>query len=533
MLSPARAAFVVCLLLALLHTWPIARSPAHESLDVNADVDILAWTLSWIARAIVTQPLTWIDGNIFAPEPHVLLYTDPILVPALMGAPVRWLGGSPILTFNLVLVAGLTLTAWAGWLVAWRWTGSFAAALVAGTLLAFNGHLLTRLAHIPAAHIWGVPLTIWLTDRILERPARNDVFLLPVVVLATAVTSAYTLALVGVCVGASLAIGVAYRRWRSVALIVVGSLAGLVLASPVLWPYMRFAATGVGRPIEQVADFSATLSGYLTSVSHVHAGWTSVFFRDDLNVFFAGVTAIVLAVLGAISTRGEGTGRRRMLLLLLVAGGGVLLSLGPATAVYRWLYDWVPPLRGLRAAARFGYLYLAAVGLAAAYGFRAIEQRFGPAGRTVWAVAALALITLEAWSGPALTRPFARIPGIYAGVAASAEPVVLVEVPFYPTGAIHDNGEYVLNSTAHWRPLMNGYSGFIPDSYRRRAMSFWYFPDGGAIDEMKREGATHVMVHLERFAPSEVAAIERALPRRTDLVLLSSDALGHRLYRFR
>ena len=379
-----------------------------------------------------------------------------------------------------MLIAGLTLTAWAGWLVAWRWTGSFAAALVAGALLAFNAHLLTRLAHIPAADV-GLPLTIWLADRLLERPTRIDFFLFLAVVLATAITSAYTLALVGVCVAASLAIGVAYRRWTSVALIVLGSLGGLILAAPVLWPYMRFAATGVGRPIEQVADFSATVSGYLTSLSHVHAQWTARFFRDDVNVFFAGVTAIALAFLGVVAVRHDRTARRRISLLLLLAGGGVLLSLGPSTAVYRSLYDWVPPLRGLRAAARFGYLYLAAVGLAAAYGLRAVEQRIGPARRTALAVTALALVTFEAWSGPAPTRSFTRIPGIYAGLAAADGPVLLVEVPFYPADAMFENGEYVLNATGHWKPVMNGMSGVTPMSYRRRAESFWFFPRDWAI----------------------------------------------------
>ena len=43
--------------------------------------------------------------------------------------------------------------------------------------------------------------------------------------------------------------------------------------------------------------------------------------------------------------------------------------------------------------------------------------------------------------------------------------MVLAEVPFYPRQAIFENAEYVLNSTAHWRPLMNGYSGYTPATY--------------------------------------------------------------------
>ena len=73
--------------------------------------------------------------------------------------------------------------------------------------------------------------------------------------------------------------------------------------------------------------------------------------------------------------------------------------------------------------------------------------------------------------------------------------VVLAEVPFYPRQAAFENAEYVLNSTAHWRPLMNGYSGYTPASYAEYANTFWYFPRAHAIEAMRRAGVTHVMVH--------------------------------------
>ena len=75
------------------------------------------------------------------------------------------------------------------------------------------------------------------------------------------------------------------------------------------------------------------------------------------------------------------------------------------------------------------------------------------------------------------------------------------------------NGEYVLNATAHWRPLVNGYSGDIPDSYRNAADRLWYFPEARAMDALRDVGATHVMVHLEKFTPQERDDIDIALPR--------------------
>jgi hypothetical protein len=93
-----------------------------------------------------------------------------------------------------------------------------------------------------------------------------------------------------------------------------------------------------------------------------------------------------------------------------------------------------------------------------------------------------------------------------------------------------ENGEYVLNATGHWKPVMNGMSGLTPMSYRRRAESFWFFPREWAIDAIKKEGATHVMVHLERFG-AEAPDVLTALAGRQDLQLLGADPKGHRLYR--
>jgi hypothetical protein len=106
-------------------------------------------------------------------------------------------------------------------------------------------------------------------------------------------------------------------------------------------------------------------------------------------------------------------------------------------------------------------------------------------------------------------------------------------MPFYPRQAVFENAEYVLNSTAHWRPLMNGYSGYVPAPYVEYAAAFWYFPRDSAIEAMRRAGVTHVMVHPRRFGREAPAVIE-ALDRRSDFELMGvSSAGGLRLYRLR
>ena len=88
------------------------------------------------------------------------------------------------------------------------------------------------------------------------------------------------------------------------------------------------------------------------------------------------------------------------------------------------------------------------------------------------------LNTLYLWNG----HPFASLVRL-------ADYPDAVEVP----DEVFRNGEYVLNSTAHWRPLMNGYSGVIPDSYRERADTLWLFPAEFAMQTIQRDAVTHVV----------------------------------------
>ena len=537
------AALAVLVALTVFHTWPLPSAPGRLSLNYNADAELTAWTVSWIAHALPTQPGRLWAGNIFQPDDRALAYSEPLFVQGIAGAPVRWLGGSAVLTFNLLLIAGLAATAVAGWWVVVRWTGSFAAGLVGGALVAFNVHLLTRLPHLQAAHAWGLVAVVCLADQLgggaaagdAPRRARRSLVERPTVLLAitlasVAMTSVYWLFFAAVEVVLIALAGM--RSLRAAGRLALAGVLGGVLALPVLLPYIRLGAEGVRRPLEQAAQFSATLTGYLVSTSRIHAFWGRHFFTSDVNVFFPGFCAIVLASVGfwdAVTS--GGAARRRALTLAALAVVGVVLSLGPATPIYAVLYRLVVPLQGLRAAARFGFLFLIAIALLAGFGVAAVERRLSSrAAAAAFGVLALAAVTAEAWQGPVRTIPFTGIPGIYGRLREVKTPVLLAETPFWPAAALFENGEYVLNATGYWIPTMNGYAGYTPDSYRRRAAWFWFFPEDWVIVQMKKEGVTHVMVHLERFGP-EAGEVLRALARRKDVELLASDSEGHRLYR--
>jgi len=218
-----------------------------------------------------------------------------------------------------------------------------------------------------------------------------------------------------------------------------------------------------------------------------------------------------------------------VIMLLAIAVTGLVLSLGTRTPVYGWIYHVFPPMQGLRAAARFGNLFLLGMSALAGLGLAALRTRRSPSPRmTALAIVVIAAANLEALRAPFEYRRFEGIPRLYT--LLSAEPrAVLAEVPFYRPQDVFENAEYVLNSTAHWRPLMNGYSGYVPASYVEHARTFWYFPQTPAIEAMRRAGVTHVMVHPARFSRPDAVVAEIAA--RPELELMAIGPRGLRLYR--
>ena len=124
MRAPRLVALAVFVLLAVVHTWPLARSPAHLSRNDNGDTLLNTWAIAWVAHQLPRDPIHLFDANIFYPERRTLAYSEAMIVQGLMAMPIRAAGASPVLTYNLVLLAGFALTGWAFCLLVHRWTAS-------------------------------------------------------------------------------------------------------------------------------------------------------------------------------------------------------------------------------------------------------------------------------------------------------------------------------------------------------------------------------------------------------------------------
>src|SRR6185503_16107135 len=251
-------AILLCLAFAIIHTWPLALAPGAYSRNDNGDAQLNEWILAWVEHTLPRDPLHLFQANIFYPARDVLAFSEPLIVPAILGAPVAWLGGSPVLVYNLMVIAGFALSALAAYALMLRWTHDRIAALLAGTTFAFNTHTLTRLAHVQGLHLYGLPMALLATDRIITDGRTRYGLWLAAWMIVLAYTSGYLLVFASIAVAIAMLVRVGewLPRWRSVlASLAVATGVPALAILPLRIPYQRAAIEqGMVRSLEAVAE---------------------------------------------------------------------------------------------------------------------------------------------------------------------------------------------------------------------------------------------------------------------------------------
>ncbi len=290
-------ATAVFFLLAVIHTYPLITGLDHLSRH-NDDEWLNAWAVSWIAQQLWANPLSLFDANIYYPHEQALAYTEPLLVPGVMGMPIHWLGVSPLLTYNVLLLLGMTMTGLAMYVLVVRWTGDHWSGLLSGAVLAFGTPMLTRLPHLQTQHFYWFPLALLAFDNLLTKQRTQDAFWVGICVLGAALTSGYTAVFVVFALGATL-VARNSELWTKRGMSVVFRLAAvaavtLVLTLLVLSPYRDLQ---VARPLPSAGSFSAAVQIYLSSATYVHFHtWAQGFYEQTSGSFFPGVVAVVFAL---------------------------------------------------------------------------------------------------------------------------------------------------------------------------------------------------------------------------------------------
>jgi hypothetical protein len=503
--------------LTTLVTWPQVPRLADGVSDYG-DPLYNAWALAWTAHALADRHDTLFDANIFHPEPNTLALTETILLPAVLVAPLAWAGAGPIALHNIVLLSSFVLSGLAMFLLVRSLTADAAGATVAAVAFALTPIRFDQYSHVQLQLTYLMPLALYFLHGALRADtgrgwrAAGLGASLGGLFLSCVYYTAFFATLLMVFTPVLLASTRPPRLRASVWPACVAAIVAAIVASPVAMAYQRNRAWAADRRIEDVARGSAAASDYLRAQN-----W-NLLYGDPARRgpaernLFTGYTLPALAA-GALVASPLAAAP-----YAAAAAVGFDASLGVNGWTYPALYRLLSPFRTLRVPARFAMLVAIFLAVLAGLGVSALRARC----RAPWARHAVLACALAGLVAESANRPLplasmpAAIPGVYEYLATLPPgPVFEYPISHLEGRAGPQDATYMYYSTAHWKPLLNGYSSFAPASYFELRDRMAAFPQPESIAYLVQRGTRYVLAH-ERFYflggfEEDVAALD-ALP---------------------
>ncbi|HUR20631.1 MAG TPA: hypothetical protein VMZ90_07475 [Vicinamibacterales bacterium] len=541
------------MLLAVLLTWPMAARLGSAGRIDSGDARHGIWNVAWVAHALTTHPASLFDANIFYPHQGTLAYSEANIVAGVVAVPVWLATKNPYASFNFVVLLAFAGAALSAFLLVRVLGGSRLGGTIAGLIYGFSPYMFAHIPHIQLLMTFGPALSMAAMHHFTKVPSLRRGLLLGLALAVTGLACAYYGVFAGLAVGVGLLWELVTQRrlrdsrfWLGVSAAVVMV---LLIVGPFFVPYLSVQNAGFERSLNEARPNSTNLGAYFASAVVVHRWMLDLMVRWRLEqwseVLFPGFLAIALATLAMVVTLRSGPGlpavasseasdpRRRGRpmtgLYLAIALLAFWASLGPAGVLYTLLYHVVPAFSFLRAPVRFGVLVLLALAVLSGFGVTWLEQRLSKAWGTL-AAALIAVALVESYVGPLQLTAAPPVAEAYRQLAALPR-APLAEFPFYAgTSGRYRQTDYMLASTFHWQPLINGYSDYFPPDFFEATPVLETFPSPEAFALLRAKGVRWIVVHLDKYPPGVGPELRTQLAGMTDRVRVAVDEYPTSLY---
>jgi hypothetical protein len=517
------AAWGYFLLVSLWLTWPLLPRMT-TALSSSPDSLLNAWALGWSFHILSRAPLSLFDANIFFPRPDTLAYSEHLFGITVLVWPVFAVTRNLPLAYNVAVLSSFALSGIGMYLLVREITGSRWAALASGTIFLAAPYRFGHLLQLQLLTLQWFPFVFWSALRFLREGRARQLAGIAVFSLLQALSCNYYmvyLALAVVLFGLSLGVyGRELLSRRKLVLLTLGTASVTALCLPFLAPYTRNRERGFYRRYEDVVYYSASPRDYITSSRFnrpPYARWLPSQSRSE-RALLPGLGAVALALVGV----GVGRGRDRLLWLfcIVLSAIAVILSLGPELRwgdaalplPYQFFYRHVPGFDSIRVPARISVLALFGIAVLAGLGAAALVAKW----KKPLAVGLLGLLLFE-YRTYSLESAFPEAPAISAAdlwlAEEKAEGAVLV-LPIHEGEEIIRESLAMYHSTAHFQPLVNGYSGWWPNDYWELVGRLRHFPTSRSLRFLlERAPVRYVIVQYDRIPEPRRRELEKGMER--------------------
>jgi hypothetical protein len=475
--------FALCLLAALVATWPLLPAIASAlplGTEHEATVPLFnLWTLWWDADRVPHGFAGLWNAPIFHPLEGTFTFSEPQIVQGVTLSPLWWMGVPPAAIYNLAILLTLVCNGLAIRSLARALGATDRAALLAalaGVTLPYTAKVLGVLPVLPLfGTIWALAALVRFGKDGGWRPAALAVLSFAVQFLAgaqMALLSLPFLLLAGIA-------ALAEQRFRVRSIARLGALAilGAIVLAPITDTIRSFHEKyGFSRSEAVVEALSAQPRDFTTRPSSARLAFPPREdpFVGDTGGLFPGFLLLGLGAAGA--WLGWRQGERRIWIVCLFACvlGGGLLALGLNLRIGDWrpfasLREVVPGLSTLRSPFRAVAISQALLAALAALALARLASWRGQTGR-VLDVALGVLAAAENLASPGTLVPTPTNPRTEwtSWLREQSSKLVVAHVPL-PRGLHVSDYEIetwrMFAQIDHGRPLLNGYSGYFPSGY--------------------------------------------------------------------
>lgn len=527
-------ATLVGLALAVALTWPTLRYPQHTIPQDIWDPTLQAWQISWSGHILLSNPALLWQSNAFYPESWSFAFSD-----TLLGyAPAGMIGDGPmaaVVRYNIIFVLAHALAAIGAYALVRQLGGGKIGAAVAAVAYAYPPWLLSQAGHLHVLSNGGIPLALamlarghgWSLRHGFRPERRHAGWALAGWLVAAWQLSlgfgiglpfAYFLALIMIVAGVTWFVRRTWvwkeRRPLGIRLLLADFWGAVIFAgigALLAIPYFKVAELhpNAKRTVGDLALYSPPPSGFVVAPKEsllwggLHDAARAGLPWAPENTLLPGFALYALALAGLFFS--IWTVRQRLLLLAAVLATGIL-AMGTeffgGRFSYLPLFENLPGWDGLRTPGRLMIwttllLGILAAGAVSAFAKRArdisaaerVPPRPGPWLRLA-TLLPLALVLVEGLN----STPTPIVPAQPAALRTVDGPVLVL-----PSDQGTDQ-HVMLWSTSRFQDVVNGGSGFTPDSLAEVRELTQSFPDQPSVDYLRGLGVKTVVLLKDRIA---------------------------------
>jgi hypothetical protein len=515
--------------LAVISTWPLARfmgGSLAQGREAAATVPLHGtWTVWWNCDRCAHLWEGYWDAPIFQPASSAFTFSEPMPLSAL-AAPLVWATGDAVLACNAFLLLALTLNGYSAFELLLRVHQNLHVAIAGGAVVALLPFVHHELGILQLVPLFGIVWTIHALSSCAAKPTIGRACLLGLSFGATyLLCSHYGLFLsVLLLVAYAWLFGAQLGSRKTWACLAASVLVAGLLISPIVFAQFRSTAA-LTRDAATIRRFSADADAYVTSPWAAAIPQPARLGGGHAFPAFPGAIKLSLAALGIAIGLRIGRLRSWTLFCISLAATAFVLSMGTKLSLGGWsAYGTLTALPGfaqVRSPFRFVVFVQLMIAFLAAQGLLVIVLCGRRSDRKATLLKATLILilggtaTIELW--PPRQRLF-EVPSIDRHAAwlnwldkNTPPDTVIACVPFPVGKGVVDYEQtaiWMYWQTQHRRKIVNGYSGFFPDSFLELKAVMVDFPDPASLERLRQANVAYCVVDRAATPPKTLRRVD-------------------------